>query len=43
MYVCVDDLHTLSMSDRSSGVNTLLKRNCSKYTSHREREIERER
>ena len=33
----VDDLHTSSVSDRSSGVNTLLKKNCSRYLQ-RERE-----
>ena len=37
MYVYVDDLHTSSVSDRSSGIYTLLKRNCSRYTSQRER------
>ena len=41
MYVYVDDLHTSSVSDRSSGINTLPKRNCSRYTSQREREREK--
>ena len=38
--VCSYDLHTPSVLDRSSGVNTLLKRNCSIYL---QREKERER